>query len=101
MHLPLEYRSDERIMAGASVKCAHQRLDHRFVDPGARDDILNDLIAIVGHAGLCVHVHIHSRRKAKRTLQTALPIKDEDNMHVFVLTINTARWRAGEDNPCV
>jgi hypothetical protein len=28
-------------MAGAPVKCAHQCLDHRFVDSGARHDILD------------------------------------------------------------
>jgi hypothetical protein len=47
--------------------------------------------AIVGYAGLCVHADIHPRRKAKRSLQTA-HLKDEDNMHVLVSTINTARW---------
>jgi hypothetical protein len=42
MHLSLEDRADQRVKTGTAVEGACEPLDHRFVDPGPRNNISDD-----------------------------------------------------------
>jgi hypothetical protein len=44
LDLALEDGADQRIEPGAAVEGSHQPFDHRLVDAGPRDDVLDDQI---------------------------------------------------------
>lgn len=54
----LEDWADKGIMAGAGIKASHQPVDHRLVDTGASDDVIDDGIA-AGNGLLSFHVGFH------------------------------------------
>ena len=64
MHLVLEDRSDQRVEPGTAVEGSDQPFDHRLIDAGAHDDVLDDQIAVWECGVRVCALILHSCRSA-------------------------------------